>query len=158
MLLEPDRRYDGVVIDAGLTQAETGTPAVWFKIKTEDGTIDHNIWITPATVTRAKETMQKCFGTTPAQLADMAWLDGLGGHLAGSEVSIVTESEERRDGSFETKVKWLNPRGFAKKPPTPATKSKVAQLFGAPSPGPMPGRGASEPPPFGPVTDDEIPF
>ena len=56
MPLEPDRRYDGVVIDAGLTQAETGTPALWFRIKTDDGTIDNNIWITPNTIKRAAAT------------------------------------------------------------------------------------------------------
>lgn len=160
MPLEPDRRYDGVVIDAGLTQAETGTPALWFRIKTGDGTIDNQIWITPNTVVRARKTMKECFGTTDAQLADMAWLDNMSETLHGSEVSITTIEEERQNGDREVKVQWMNPRGFAKKAATPATKSRVAQLFGAPSPGPLPGRSSAPPGDYAPPPplDDEIPF
>lgn len=160
MSLEPDRRYDGTVIDAGLTQAETGTPALWFRIKTEDGVIDNNIWITPNTVKRAAETMQKCFGATQEQLADMAWLDNLADHIRNAEISITTVNEERKNGDMEVKVQWMNPRGIPKKPPTPQTKSTVAQLFGAPSKGPLPGRSA---PPAGddmppPPNFDDLPF
>lgn len=161
MSLEADRRYDGVVIDAGLTQSdEKGTPALWWKIRTDAGVIDNVEWISPNTSKRIAENMAKCFGTTKEQLADMSWLEKIGDHLRGADVSIVTESEERRDGSFEIKVKWMNPRGVPKKAPTPATKSRVAQLFGGASPGPMPGRSAHDdgPPPFAPVDDGDCPF
>ena len=158
MSLEADRRYDGVVIDAGLTEAKTGTPALWFRIKTDDGTIDHDMWLTPATIKRAAETMNKCFGATQAQLADMAWIDKIGEHLRGAEVSITTIEEERQNGDMEVKVQWMNPRGFAHKAAAPATKSRVAQLFGAPSKGALPGRGDDSGPPPMPPWDDDLPL
>lgn len=161
MPLEPDRRYDGIVIDAGLTQSdEKGTPAIWWKIKTDAGTIDNVEWVSQNTSKRIADTMSKCFGTTPEQLADMGYFEELGIRLRGAEVSITTEAEERRDHTFETKVKWMNPRGIPKKAPTPATKSKVAALFGWKAVTPLPGRSSApddEPPPFAPFSDD-VPF
>ena len=160
MPVMPDSRYDATVIDCGLTESkEKQTPAIWFSFKTEDGNIDHFLWVTPNTSGRVAETMAKCFGVTDGQLRDMAWLDGMGESLRGFELSITTISEEKQDRSgYETKVQWMNPRGFPKKPASPMTKARVTQLFGAPSVGPLPGRSADDgPPPFAPV-DDDVPF
>jgi hypothetical protein len=154
-MLEPDRRYDGVVIDAGLTQAQTGTPGFWFKIKTDDGTITKDEWVTPDTKVRVAKTMLECFGITQEQLASEKFIDELGEHTNGSEVSITTKEEFLQNGDTVVKVQWMNPRGFTKKPPTPATKSRVAALFGAASPGPLPGR-TDGPPPFAPI--DDVPW
>lgn len=155
MPLQPNARYDGTVIDSGLTQAETGTPALWFRIKTEDGTIDHNIWITPNTVKRAAETMQKCFGVTREQLQSQDWLDRMADNIHNAEVSITTIEEERQNGDMEVKVQWMNPRGVPKKPATPMTKQRIASLFGGKQEPLAPPSGG--PPPFAP-DDGSIPF
>lgn len=155
MALCHGERYDGIVMDAGLTQASTGTPGFWFKIKTDHGTINNDEWVTPATSRHVAKTMAECFGIQREQLSDMEFIEALGSHTRGAEVSIVIEEEENQNGEPVTKVKWMNPRGFSKKPPTPATLSRVAALFGGKSITPMPGRGGNdEPPPFNDFPED----
>ena len=164
MSLEPDRRYDGTILDAGLTQlGEQNKPALWFRIKTAEGTAEFIQWCTPAAIKQARKTMQECFGTTEAQLSDTAYFDTLGDRIRDAEVSITTKFEEHEDAEGnpaggEVRVQWMNPRGAKKTPPTPATKSRVAALFGG-NAAPAGHAGAPDggPPPFAPI-DDDVPF
>ena len=164
MSLEPDRRYDGTILDAGLTQlGEQNKPALWFRIKTAEGTAEFIQWCTPAAIKQARKTMQECFGTTEAQLSDTAYFDTLGDRIRDAEVSITTKFEEREDAEGnpaggEVRVQWMNPRGAKKTPPTPATKSRVAALFGGGgnvAPAPAPG-GAPADPSW--PSDSDVPF
>src|ERR1700722_5839541 len=160
MGLEAGRRYDGVIMDAGLTQGETGTPALWFRIKTDDGIITHEEYVTPNTRVRLAENMSKCFGLGPAEMAKLCAADGLADEIRGTDVSIVTKEEELKNGDLIVKVKWMNPAGGPpKKPPTAATKSKVAALFGASPPAasaaPATDAAGGAPPP---AWNDDVPF
>src|SRR5882757_5215921 len=115
MPLQPNERYDAIVLSAGLYESkEKKTPYLGFKLKTEQGGIEHKMYVSPNTVDRVSKTMQECFGTTRAQLADMAFLDALSDKLAGAEVSITTKAEEDQYGNEKIVVEWMNPRGAPK--------------------------------------------
>lgn len=162
MAVLADERYDATVIGAALTESKTKkTPSLWFKFKTDDGTIEHEMWLTPNTIDRAAKTMDECFAISRKQMADLAFFEDLGERLRDWEVSITTEAESYTDkeGRPQTKVvvKWLNPRGMRREPASLATKAVAARLFGG---GPVSApRGAQKAAVAdGWPTDDDVPF
>ena len=73
MPVAPDMKYEAKVVDAFLTESKTKkTPAIYFLFETDDGRIDHQMYVTPGTLERLKETMLDTFGTTAEDLAQMS--------------------------------------------------------------------------------------
>ena len=159
MALEPGKKYPGVVLNGGLTQLGDGEgkPALWFLVKTPEGTIEHLQWCTPAAIKQARKTLQECFGTTEENLQNQEYILHFGERIRDAEVTVTTKPDLNEKGEVESQ--WMNPRGAKKTPPTSATLSKVASLFG----GGKPAAPVSDTTTYGPPanswpSDKDIPF
>jgi len=130
MILQPNEKYEATVKDAYLTASKNkGTAGIFFAFETEAGPIEHTAWLTPATAERLKETLGKCFGTTPEQLQDEAYLTSLGTHLRGHKLQITTDSDEY-NGDERVIVKWMNPAGLRPLRVAGDEVKRFAGLFG----------------------------
>ena len=130
MSLQPDEKYEATVKDAYLTTSKTkGTAGIFFAFETEAGPIEHTAWLTPATAERLKETLGKCFGTTPEQLVDEKYLTSIGTLWRGEKVQITTEGDEY-NGEERVIVKWMNPAGFRPARIAGDEVKRFAGLFG----------------------------
>lgn len=137
----------------GESQAK-GTPAIFFTLMTDDGVIDHALWITDATRDRVAKTMLECFGITIEQLKSSVFLDNLANEISGQKCSITT-IEETYNNKPRVKVQWMNPEH--KKPEGDLMK-RAASMFGGAKPS-EPRKGgstANEPAPFAPDDDREF--
>ena len=143
MAVQAGRHYKATVLSASLTESVTkGTPGISINFQTEDGEIEHTIYLTEKTVKRAATDL--CLlGADEAQLRSWTYLDNIGTVIQGSECDISTISEEY-NGKSRVRVQWINePR----KAGGGNLASKAAQLFGGPA--------ASAPLPS---DDDLVPF
>lgn len=128
MSVQPNEKYEAVVIDASLSVAATGSPSIFLSLKTVDGVIGNDLWCTPSALDRTREVMEKCFGITNDDLSAMYRSDDWS-RLKGRDVSITTIEEEYQ-GDMKTKVQWMNPAGGGRKKVDPAAKAKLGNLFG----------------------------
>lgn len=161
MPILPDERYTVEVTDAYITESkEKGTLGLFMSYEGEEGKIDHTWWITPNTHEFLKESLQKCFGITDAQLMDMGFLETIGQFLAGKGCSVVTEEREY-NGNVSVGVKWMNPAVFRPKAVEKIGLERAVRIFGG---GTVSAPRNSRPlpparvPPMGPIDDDDVPF
>lgn len=155
MPVKAGQSYLATVNNAYLGESQTkGTPALFFVFATDDGVIEHALWITDGTRDRVVKTMADCFGTTLEQLQSRVYLDNLANELSSRKVSITT-IEEAYKGKPQIKVQWMNPE--TKKQEGDLTK-RAASMFGGANPADtrQNSRNASEPPPFAPDDDREF--
>lgn len=158
MPILPDERYAVKVSDAYITESkEKGTLGLFMAYEGEGGKIDHTWWITSGTHEFLKESLQKCFGITEAQLMDMGFLESIGQFLAGKECSIVTEEKEY-NGKYSTAVKWMNPAGFRPKAVERVGLERAVRIFGGGTVSAPQQRQQSAPPPMAPFDPQDVPF
>lgn len=154
MPVKAGQTYTATVNNAYLGESQSkGTPALFFTLMTDDGVVDHALWITDGTRDRVTKTMADCFGVTLEQLQSRVYLDNLGNELSGRKVNITT-IEETYQNKPRVKVQWMNPE--ARKPEGDLTK-RAASMFGGAKPAEVKRGGsgsASEPPPFAPLEED----
>lgn len=158
-MLLPEGKYEVEVVDAYMTESQSGTPGLVFRFENLEGHQECTRWITPATteyVIKDLETM----GFPRAKLSDMENLDKLKEFVKGNSVRIVVEDEEYQ-GDYKPKVKWINKTGAMKKE-SPELRAnifsilngKAPALASAPRNRPAP---QSEIPPNTPF-DEDVPF
>ena len=143
-MVQPERKYDATVVTASLMESQNkGTPSVFIKFNTEDGTIDYDAWTTEAAIEYTTKNLLT-LGATEEGLRSWDYLEKIGEHLQGAECEITTVSETYK-GKPITKVKWINPR---RRKRSANLAGRVAQLFGGPAA-----------PEESPIVDDEsVPF
>lgn len=159
--------YTVTVQRAFLTESSKGTLGIAFNFTCPDGTIDHVIWVTPASSERALETLD-ALGFGQEQLSEVENLDRIEEFTKGNECSIMVEDEEY-NGNVTAKVKWINKVG-ARKISNPLGKAALFALLKGQTPPPRTVSGprtqtasratqaATEPPPNTPFDDTNVPF
>lgn len=114
MPIQSDKRYIATVESARTGESSgKGTPGIFFKLLTEDGPIDHTVWLTEKTRTRAQKTMQECFGATAEQMADRNALILLLDEIGGSHVEIRTGTDSWK-GKERVVVRYMDPVRLSK--------------------------------------------
>jgi hypothetical protein len=128
-MLAPDSKYSGKIIFAGMAHnPSNGNPGIAFVIDTEDGEIEHTLWITGNTVDRVKKTLVE-LGVKPGDLQKPETLENLNSILQGASCKITTKLGSK--GVVE--VGWLN-GAHGRAPVPPAILAKAAAFFGGPKP------------------------
>lgn len=136
MAVQPGRRYEAVVLATLFMQSKgKGTPCIYFKFRTEDGRIEHELYISDKTDSRVAETMKECFGIERKKLGELLTGGTIGSAVFGKELSITTESKpyEDRHGNKQEKVvvKWMNPLTLPVDPAGARAIELVGRLFGS---------------------------
>jgi hypothetical protein len=149
MALKPNMRYPATVMSACLTEsAQKGTPGISVVFETEEGTIEHIIWLTPSTVKRVEKDLGT-LGADKSKLSSWTYLENLGLVIQGHECDITT-FEEEYNGKKRIKVQWINER---RKAGDVKLADRVAVLFGGkPAPAQPAAKLATN------INDDDVPF
>lgn len=131
MGLEADTRYPATVTNATLIESDAkGTPGIqlMFDIDGTDEQIDHVLWLTPRTITRAAETLGM-LGADREKLKSWTYLENLGSVLSGHECSITTIAEEYNHKT-RIRVQWVNERKAPGANTGGRVVDRIASLFG----------------------------
>jgi hypothetical protein len=162
MSLLPEGKHEVEVVDAYMTESQSGTPGLVFRFENLEGHQECIRYITPNTTDRVIEDLET-MGFPRAKLSDMANLDKLKDFIKGNSVRIVVKDEEYQ-GKTTPKVAWINKSGAMKKE-TPDVRANIFALLNGKAPALMSAprsRAAapatSEPPPNTPFTEDQEPF
>lgn len=149
MSVDSGQTYDATVKSACLTEsASKGTPGVLVIFETDDGDIEHTIWLTPKTAERARGTLT-ILGADPKQLASWTYLENIGLAISGHRCEITTVEEEFK-GKPQVRVQWINrPKTAEEKG---ALVGRVAHLFGGPKPA------TANQAPKEVISDEDVPF
>lgn len=148
MAIQAGQRYKATVHSACLTESVTkGTPGITIIFDTDDGSIEHTIYLTPKTVERASKDLVT-LGADKSQLRAWTYLENIGMVIQGHECDITTISETYK-GESRVRVQWINePR----KAGGGNLAGRVAQMFGGEAP-----RDERDDAPR-PIDDFEVPF
>lgn len=155
-MLLPEGKYEVEVVDAYMTESQSGTPGLVFRFENLEGHQECIRYITPNTTDRVIEDLET-MGFPRAKLSDMANLDKLKDFIKGNSVRIVVKNEEYL-GKQVAKVAWINKPGAMRKESPDIRASIFALLNGkAPALASAPRSVPVSPPPFRNVNDPPPP-
>lgn len=132
MPLEVGNRYKAAVTFAESTEKEDGTFGIAVSFHTDEGDIEHTLWIEPGTFLEYRRKDLKTLGATDENLVDWEWLQAPGS-LIGAKCQIVMgEYLDKKTGKMRLTVKYINSiRRESKK----SSAQSAALIFcGAPEP------------------------
>jgi hypothetical protein len=150
MPLEVGSRYKAVVTSAEATEKEDGTFGIAVSFHTDEGDIEHTLWIELGEFLQYRRKDLKTLGATDENLVDWEWLQAPGS-LVGAKCSIVIGDYFGRDGKAHLKVKYIN--SIRRESKKSSAQSAALMLCGTPEPEPQSfgarsANGASESPPL----------
>lgn len=151
MAVRPGCKYEAEVVQADLiTSTNSGTPGVWLVFQTDDGQIEHTLWISNKSRQSVIANLKK-LGMSDAEIASQAGLSNVGAILAGNgkRVEIITFEEEYK-GKKRTKVQWIN-EIKAKPSPGASPARLAAAILGGKQPVTQSASNKD-------ISDDDIPF
>lgn len=158
-MLLGEGKYEVEVVDAYMTESQSGTPGLVFRFENLEGHQECIRYITPNTTDRVIEDLET-MGFPRAKLSDMANLEKLKDFIKGNSVRIVVKDEEYQ-GNLTPKVAWINKPGAMRKE-SPDIKASIFALLNGKAPAltsaPRSKPPTSEPPPNAPMGNDEDQF
>lgn len=160
-MLLPEGKYEVEVVDAYMTESQSGTPGLVFRFENLEGHQECIRYITPNTTDRVIEDLET-MGFPRAKLSDMANLDKLKDFIKGNSVRIVVKDEEYQ-GKSTPKVAWINKPGAMRKE-SPDIRANIFALLNGKAPAltsaPRSRAAApvSEMPPNTPMDIEDAPF
>jgi hypothetical protein len=130
-----DQRYHATVLHAACVENLKGTLGVELSFETQDGFIDHTMWITEKTNDAVEENFVR-MGIDPVKLRTEEFYVNIDAEMKNRTCQIVTFLDTY-NGDEKVKVKWIN---ALRKQNNPSLAPKLARVmagaWGAQQPAP----------------------